>query len=145
MRRLLLLTVLFTSLNYATNIIKEGQDYPIEKMKEQNREIIKMVVEEISKRLPQSVDSYTKLVKIEDKGLMLIYTFEINTGIKSDEAVIKEDEARMRRVVSKGICQSSKRFLDAGIDLSYRYQSALSKKTLFTFTMTQASCKELQL
>ena len=104
-----------------------------------------MVVEEISKNLPQKVDNYTNLIKIRDEELTLIYTFEINTGAKSDEAVIKEDKPRMKRMVSKGICQTSKRFLDAGVSLSYEYLSASTKKILFIFTMNQKLCKELNL
>jgi len=147
MKRLLLLItlLLFSIMGHATDMIKDGQEYPIEKIKEQNTIIIKMVVEEISKTLPQKVDNYTTLIKIRDEKLTLIYTFEINTGAKSDETVIKEDKARMKRVISKGICQSSKRFLDAGVTLSYEYLSVSSKKKLFTFTMNQKACKELNL
>jgi len=147
MKRLLSLIALLlvATLIHASEIIKDGQEYPIEKIREQNRLIIKMVVDEISKKLPQKVDNYTNLIKIRDEELTLIYTFEINTGAKSDETVIKEDKARMKRVVSKGICQSSKRFLEAGVTLSYEYMSASSKKMLFTFSMNEKSCKELNL
>ena len=137
--------LLFLDLAYATDVIKEGQEYPIEKIREQNKKIIKMVVEEISKKLPQKVDNYTNLIKIRDEDLTLIYTFEINTGAKSDEAVIKEDKPRMKRMISQGICQSSKRFLDAGVSLSYEYVSASTKKMLFIFAMNQKLCKELNL
>ena len=147
MKRLLFIftLLLFSTLIHATDKIKDGQDYPIEKIREQNKQIIKMVVDEISKKLPQKVDNYTTLVKIRDEALTLIYTFEINTGAKSDETVIKEDKARMKRVISKGICQSSKRFLDAGVTLSYEYLSTATKKELFAFTMNQKTCKELNL
>jgi len=141
---LLLSILLLTTLGHATDVIKDGQEYPIEKIKEQNRQIIKMVVEEISKSLPQKVDSYTTLIKIEDENLTLIYTFEINTGAKSDEAVRKEDRARMERAVTKGVCQSSRRFLDAGISLHYTYLSKISQEELFTFKMNQQKCKEFQ-
>ena len=129
---------------YATDVIKEGKEYPIEKIKEQNKKIIKMVVEEISKTLPQKVDKYTVLTKIRDENLSLIYTFNINTGIKSDEAVKKEDSSRMKKNITKGVCQSSKRFLDADVTLIYEYMSASTKKELFTFTMTQKVCSELK-
>ena len=122
----------------------EEREYPVDKLKEQNREIIKMVVKEISKDLPQKVDRYTTMSKIRDENLTLIYTFEINTGAKSDKAVIKEDKPRMQKAISRGICQSSKRFLEAGVTLSYEYISASSKKELFTFTMNQKKCKELK-
>jgi glutamine cyclotransferase len=137
--------LLFSTFAHSTDIIKDGQEYPIDKIREQNKKIIKMVVDEISQKLPQKVDNYTTLVKIRDEALTLIYTFEINTGAKSDESVKKEDKARMKRVVSKGICQSSKRFLEAGVTLSYEYISASTQKELFTFTMNQKACEELNL
>ena len=128
----------------ATDIIRDGKEYPIDKMQEQNKKIIKMVVEEISKNLPQKVDKYTQITNIRDENLTLIYTFEINTGVKSDEAVIKEDKERMGKNITKGICESSKRFLDAGVTLSYEYMSKSTKKELFSFTMTQQICSELK-
>jgi len=139
---LLLSILLLTTLGQATDVIKDGQEYPIEKIREQNKKIIKMVVEEISKSLPQKVDNYTTLTKISDENLSLVYTFEINTGAKSDEAVRKEDKPRMEKAVTKGVCQSSRRFLEAGINLHYTYLSKLSQKELFTFKMTQERCKE---
>ncbi len=129
---------------YATEVIKDGQEYPLDKMKEQNQKIIKMVVEEISKTLPQTVDKYTNMTKIRDENLTLIYTFEINTGIKSDEAVKKEEKPRMEKAITTGVCQSSKRFLDAGVTLTYEYMSASTKKELFAFTMTQEICQKLK-
>jgi len=128
----------------ATEVIQDGKEYPLEKMKEQSKKIIKMVVEEISKNLPQKVDKYTQITNIRDENLTLIYTFEINTGVKSDEAVKKEDKERMGKNITKGICQSSKRFLDAGVTLRYEYMSASTKNELFTFTMTQEICSELK-
>jgi hypothetical protein len=78
-----------------------------------------MVVEKISEDLPQEVDRYTKMIKVRDENLTLIYTFEINTGAKSDDTVRKEDRTRMQRAVTTGVCRSSKRFLDADINISY--------------------------
>jgi hypothetical protein len=127
-----------------TGFTIEEQEYPVDKLKEQNREIIKMVVKEISKDLPQQVDKYTTMSRIRDENLTLIYTFEINTGAKSDKAVIKDDKSRMQKAISRGICQSSKRFLEAGVTLSYEYLSKSTKKELFTFTMNQKKCKELK-
>ena len=145
--RLLLLTVaimMISSLSYATEVIKDGQEYPMDKMREQNQKIIKMVVEEVSKKLPQKVNKYTQMVKVRDENLTLIYTFEINAAPKSDETVRKEGKEKMEKNVSKGICQSSKRFLDVGVTISYEYLSASTKKELFTFTLTQKICKELK-
>jgi len=147
MQKLLFSAIIFIMFGqsvYATDIIKNGQEYPLDKMKEQNQKIIKMVVEEISKTLPQKVDKYTEMTKIRDENLTLIYTFEINTGAKSDEAIKKEDKPRMEKAISKGVCQSSKRFLDADITLTYEYMSSSTKKELFVFSMTKETCKELK-
>ena len=143
-KRLLFLGLtLLTMSTSATDIIKEGQEYPLAKMKEQNQQIIKMVVKEISKTLPQKVDKYTSMTKIEENNLTLIYTFEINTGTKSDEDVKEKDKPRMGKAVTKGVCQSSKRFLDSGITLNYAYLNASTKKELFTFSINQKKCKKL--
>jgi hypothetical protein len=140
-----LITILLLSATcQATDIIKEGKEYPIEKLKEQNQKIITMVVEEISKTLPQVVDPYTTMTNIRDENLTLIYTFNINTGVKSDERVKKEDRERMEKAVTKGVCQSSKRFLEAGVNLTYEYFSAATKKELFSFKMTPEICEGLK-
>ena len=143
-RELLISTLLLFSVSsYASNTIKEGEVYPIDKMKEQITQIIKMTVKEVSKGLPQKVDKYTEITKVRDENLTLIYTFEINTGTKSDENVRKEGKARMEKPVSQGICQSAKRFLDAGVTLSYEYLSKSTQAELFTFTLNKKKCKEL--
>jgi len=116
------------------------QDLPVEEMQKQKREIVKMSSEEISKTLPQTVDKYTVLTKVEGKDTTITYTFEINTGAKSDEAVKKEDRTRMKKAVTTGICQSSKRFIDAQINISYIYIGVNSKAELFRFDVTQADC-----
>lgn len=118
----------------------QTKELPMEQMQKQNKEIVKLASEEISKTLPQKVDSYTTLMTVEGKDTSLIYTFEINTGAKSDDAVRKEDRGRMKKAVTTGICQSSKRFLDAQINISYLYISAKSKAELFRFDVTQAEC-----
>ena len=116
------------------------QDLPLEEMQKQKREIVKLSSEEISKTLPQTVDKYTTLTKVEGKDTTITYTFEINTGAKSDEAVKKEDRTRMQKAVTTGICQSAKRFIAAQINISYIYISAKSKVELFRFDVTQADC-----
>ena len=143
-RKLLISTLLlFWVSSHATDTIKEGKEYPIDKMREQVNQIIKMTVTEVSKGLPQKIDKYTEITKVRDENLTLIYTFEINTGARSDETVKKEGKARMEKPVSQGICQSSKRFLDAGVTLRYEYFSKSTQKELFTFTIDQKKCKEL--
>ena len=118
----------------------QTKELPTEQIQKQNREIVKLASEEISKTLPQKVDSYTTLMTVEGKDTTLIYIFEINTGAKSDDAVKKEDKERMKKAVTAGICQTSKRFLDSRITLSYLYISSQSKAELFRFDVTQAEC-----
>ncbi|RRS32284.1 MAG: hypothetical protein P794_01340 [Epsilonproteobacteria bacterium (ex Lamellibrachia satsuma)] len=115
-------------------------DSTADKIRLQNQNVIKMAASDMSKQLPQKVDDYTQLVKIEAKEQTLAYTFEINTGAKSDEAVIKEDKSRMKKAVTIGICNSSKRFLQSGIDISYIYTSAVSKRMLFQFDVNKKDC-----
>ena len=141
MKKSLLALSIITTLSQS--ILAEGikqQDLPIEEMQKQKREIVKLSSEEISSTLPQTVDKYTTLTKVEGKESTMVYTFEINTGAKSDEAVKKEDRTRMQRAVTMGICQSSKRFIDAQINISYIYIGAKSKAELFRFDVTQADC-----
>ena len=118
----------------------QTREFPQKEMKKQNREIVKLVATEISKTLPQTIDKYTQLVKVEGKDTTILYTYEINTGAKSDESVQKEDRTRMKEAVTYGICRSSKRFLDAQINISYLYLSSKSKVELFRFDVIQADC-----
>ncbi len=111
-------------------------------MLKQNKQVIKAAVAAISKKLPQKVDKYTQFTAISSKGLTLFYTFEINTGAKSDEAVKSEDRRRMSKYVTQGICQSSKYFLDSNIKISYIYISAKTKAKLFQFNVTKSDCKK---
>ena len=141
MKKSLLALSIITTLSQS--ILAEGikqQDLPVEEMQKQKREIVKLSSEEISSTLPQTVDKYTVLTKVEGKDTTITYTFEINTGAKSDEAVKKEDRTRMQKAVTMGICQSSKRFIEAQINISYIYISAKSKVELFRFDVTQADC-----
>ena len=115
-------------------------DNNVQELQVQNRKIIALVVEELSKDLPKTVDQYTQFVGIKSDDLTLVYIFEINTGVKSDEAIQKEDHSRMKSAVTQGVCRSSQRFLDAQINISYLYQSAKSKAKLFQFDITQADC-----
>ena len=153
MRRFALLTLftllstqtLFAATNASETQAKENApimriDDNVQDLKTQNREIVALVVKELSRDLPKRVDQYTEFVGIKSDGLTLIYIFEINTGAKSDEAIIKEDHSRMKEAVTQGVCRSSQRFLDAQINISYLYQSAKSKKRLFQFDITQADC-----
>jgi len=118
-------------------------EFPKDQMQSQNTTIARMFVEEIAKNLPHKIDNYTEFVKIHNEGSNIIYTFEIKTGAKSDESVRKEDRSRMYRAVKNGICQSSMKFLEANINISYIYISASSKKDLFRFDITQKDCVKM--
>ena len=120
--------------------LKMRSDSNVQDLKVQNRKIVGLVVEELSKDLPKTVDQYTQFVGIKSDDLTLIYIFEINTGVKSDESIQKEDHSRMQSAVTQGVCRSSQRFLDAQINISYLYQSAKTKDKLFQFDITQADC-----
>jgi hypothetical protein len=143
MKELLLTSLfgLFLLLSADENAVRT-EEFPKEELQKQKNQIAAMVVKEISKTLPQKVDKYTTLVAIKNDGSTLVYTFEINSGVKSDEAIIKEDHSRMQRAVTQGVCQSSSKFLEAGINTRYIYRSAKSKKRLFVFDITQAQCEK---
>jgi len=130
-----------TSEDSSAEVIQQ-KEMPVSAIHKQNRHIVQLASEEISKTLPQKVDKYTTLLRVEGKDTTLLYVFEINTGAKSDEAVTSEDHSRMKKAVSRGICRTSKRFLDADINISYRYISASSKKTLFQFDIEKSDCSE---
>ena len=130
--------VVMTQLGFSTGV--QQQELPTEQLKKQNKELVKLAATEINKTLPQTIDTYTTLTKVEGKETTILYTYEINTGSKSDETVQKEDKSRMKEAVTYGICKGSKRFLDAQINISYLYVSAKSKVELFRFDVSQSDC-----
>ncbi len=131
-KRILILTLLLTNMVSADNLA--------EKIKIQNQNVVKMAAKGLSEKLPQKVDDYTSLVKINADGETLIYTYELNVTGKSDEELSKEGKKRMKKPVINGICNSSKRFLDSGINISYIYTGAISKKELFRFDVEKKDC-----
>jgi len=145
MQRLILIitTVFLFNQAYGVEIQTDMKDYPIDKLKEQNSQIVKMVVEEVGKTLPQKVDKYTKITKLRDENLTLIYTFEINSTKESDQEIKQKGESKMKDRIIKGVCKSSKRFIDSDISLIYEYISAKSKQELFSFKIDKKVCKEL--
>jgi len=82
------------------------------------------------------------ILRIEGMDTTLVYMFEINTAEKSDETVRNEDRTCMKKAVTAGICRSSKRFLDAEIDISYLYNSVASKEKLFEFNVSKEDCPQ---
>lgn len=139
----LLMTILILTLcqsMLANKLEIKNQDVSPTQLQKQNKEIVKLVAAEESKSLPQVIDKYTTIVSIKVVDTMIIYTFEINTGAKSDDVIIKEDHSRMQEAIINGICRSSKRFMNALISKRYIYRSAISKKDLFHFDVKQADC-----
>jgi hypothetical protein len=134
--------VVMTQLGFSTGV--QQQELPTEQLKKQNKELVKLAATEINKTLPQTIDTYTTLTKVEGKDTTILYTYEINTGSKSDETVQKEDKSRMKEAVTYGICKGSKRFLDAQINISYLYISAKSKVELFRFDVSQSDCMNVK-
>ena len=143
MKRIVILgVVLLSQALLATQKPVQTVDMPTKEMIAQNQKIAKLAAQEMNKTLPQKIDDYTTLMQISAKGTTLEYLFEINTGAKSDETVRQEDHARMKRAITEGVCRSSKRFLDAQINITYLYRSAATKAELFRFDITQHSCTE---
>ena len=112
-------------------------------MKKQNSKIAKLVSLEIAKTLPKKIDNYTTLSKVTNVDSTIVYTFEINTGSKSDKTIINEDRSRMKKAITEGVCQSSSKFLQAGINTSYIYINAITKAPLFRFDIEQKNCIKL--
>jgi len=140
MKKILLTTIVLMMSLLAVDKPVKQMDMSTNDMSKQNQEIAKLAAVEINKTLPHKIDQYTNLVDIVAKGATLVYTFEINTGGKSDDAVRLEDHSRMQRAVTGGVCRSSIRFLNANINISYIYSSAISKKELFRFDITKEKC-----
>jgi hypothetical protein len=128
---------------FANNLPVKNQDVSPDQLKSQNKEITSLVAEQLSKDLPKTIDKYTEFTSVVASDANLIYTFEINTGSKSDKTVINEDRTRMKEAVTSGICRSSKRFMDAQITITYKYISAKSKVKLFQFDVSQVDCYKL--
>lgn len=140
MHKILLILITLTISGFASDIKSKTGDFPQQEMKSQNKEIVKMVVAEIASTLPLKIDDYTQFVEIKGKDTTMLYYFEINTGSKSDESIQKEDKSRMKKAVTKGICQSAKRFIEAQINISYIYLSAKTKSELFRFDISHKEC-----
>lgn len=140
MKKTLLISLSLCTALLASDTPTRTGIFPEKEMKTQNKEIASLVAKEITSTLPQIIDKYTTLSSVKNEDTTLVYTFEINTGVKSDEAIQKEDRTRMREAVTTGICQSSRKFLEAGINTSYVYVSAKTKVRLFQFDIAQKDC-----
>jgi hypothetical protein len=147
MKKLFLISILvfsFTQLLLAEDVKMRVDEFPAKEIKAQKEDVARLMAEELNSTLPQVVDRYTTLLSVKNNKATLIYTFEINTGAKSDEAVQKEDHSRMKEAVTQGICQSSSKLLSAGINTTYIYISAKSKNNLFRFDIKQEDCIKIK-
>jgi len=117
-----------------------GGDMNVDLLRKQNLQVVQKAVEGLRQTLPQKVDPYTTLVAVDSNGTKLIYTFEVNGGPKSDEALRKEGQERMAPRVKAGICQNAKRFLKAGISIRYRYLSKGSKAEILRVDVAEKDC-----
>ena len=143
MKNIILIAILLVSFgefSFGKDLKIRTQEFPKKEMQKQKNEIAKIMAQGLSKNLPQVVDNYTTLSKIISQNSTLVYTFEINTGVKKDETIIKKDYSRMRRAVINGVCQSSNKLLEAGISTTYIYINSKTKKLLFRFDITQSEC-----
>ncbi len=128
---------------YAKALPVQMKEFPKEEMRKQNIEIASLAAQAMSKNLPKKIDKYTTLLSVKNNATTLVYTFAINSGAKSDAAIQKEDHSKMQKAVTEGVCQSAQRFLKAGIDTTYIYVSAKTKKPLFRFDITQDKCTNI--
>jgi len=110
-----------------------------DKVKLQNQNVVNMAAKSLSDELPKKVDKFTSLIKIDPRGEVLIYTFEINST-KSDDELIKKDKTKMKKRITSGVCSSSKRFLQSDISIKYIYQSKKSKKEIFNVDINKSVC-----
>jgi len=121
--------------------IQTGGDLSVDKMREQNLIVVKKAAEGIGETLPQKVDAFTKLIAIDANGTRLIYTFEVNTGAKSDETMRQEGVKMAPRILT-GMCGSAERFIDADISLTYRYLSSASNQEVLRVDADKKICPE---
>jgi len=113
----------------------------VDKMREQNLNVVQKAVQGIGEHLPQKVDKYTTFIGIDGNGTRLIYTFEVDGGMRSDEALKEDGQKRMVPIVKAGICQSCQRFLQADINITYRYLSEASKNEILRVNINKEDCR----
>ena len=118
----------------------QQQTLSVEKMREQNLNVVQKAVEGIGETLPQKVDKFTTLTKVDSNGTQLIYIFEVDGGMRSDAVLKEEGEKRIAPVVKRGICHQLKRFLDSDIDISYRYLSKATKHQVLKVDVSKKDC-----
>ena len=137
----LLLSIVVVALFSVTVTADDNYDKKVA----QNGEILKMMKEELSKNVPKKIDPYTTLVAVDVDGLILVSTYEINTGVKSDESVRKNDMPRMRNAIIQGECKRSKIHFENGMGIEYRYKNANTKKDIFGIKIELKDCEKFYL
>jgi hypothetical protein len=135
--------MLISSLVSFAKLSIKNQDVSPAQLEKQNKQIVQLAATEISKQLPQKIDRYTTITQVLAQDTNLIYVHEIRVDAKSDDAIIKEDHSRMQKAITKGVCRTSQRFLEAKINLTYRYISAVTKRKLFEFNINEQTCLDL--
>jgi len=138
--KILLTVVVWSQILVAESNQIDSRELPTSEMQKQNRKIVELASSELSKKLPQKIDNYTSLISVDGVDTTLIYTFEINTGVKRDETIIKEDQSRMKKAVTYGVCKNNGRFLDSQIGITYIYRSLATQKELFKFEIDKSNC-----
>ncbi len=121
--------------------IQTGGDLSVDKMREQNQIVVQKAVEGLRETLPQKVDAFTRLIAVDANGTRLIYTFEVNTGAKSD-ATLRKEGAKMAPRILAGICHSADRFMQADISLTYRYISSASRAEVLRIDADKSKCPQ---
>ncbi len=119
--------------------IQTSGDLSVDKMREQNLNVVKKAVEGLRKTLPQEVDKYTRFTAIDSNGTRLIYTFEVDAGPKSNDTLRKEG-TKMAPRIFLGICTSAERFLQADIDITYRYINKTDKEEILLVEVDKSKC-----
>ena len=142
MRKIIFFMLISSLVSFAKLSIK-NQDVSPAQLEKQNKQIVQLAATEISKQLPQKIDRYTTITQVLAQDTNLIYVHEIRVDAKSDDAIIKEDHSRMQKAITKGVCRTSQRFLEAKINLTYRYISAVTKRKLFEFNINEQTCLDL--
>ena len=121
--------------------IQTGGDLTIDKLRQQNLTVVKKAVEGIRLTLPQKVDQFTQFVAIDSNGTRLIYTFAVDAGPKTDDALRAKGQGMAPRVL-KGMCDSADRFIQADIALTYRYVNKATQTEILRVDADKKLCPE---
>ena len=121
--------------------IQTGGDLTIDKLREQNLIVVQKAVEGIRETLPQKVDKFTQFIAIDSNSTRLIYTFAVDAGPKTDEA-LRAKGKKMAQRIFKGMCGSADRFIQADISLTYRYVNKATQTEILRVDADKKLCPE---